>query len=451
MGRGIAGRRPRARVAGGLRESAASAQDPALEMTRTPGRHALYFVAATVLLDSVGFGLIMPVLPALLVQLTHLEVNRASVYGGGLSFVYASIQFVCAPVLGNLSDRYGRRPVLLFAIAALGLDYVVMGLAPTLGWLFLGRAIAGIAGASFTPAYAYVADVSPPERRAQSFGIVSACFGLGFIIGPALGGLLGGLGPRAPFFAAAGLSLANFVYGALVLPESLPPEKRRAFDWKRANPLGTLLRMRAHRALLGPLAALFLWMIAHQAMPATWTFYTKYRFGWTEATIGMSLALAGVMMASSQAVLLRALVPRVGERRAALWGIAIAGVGYLGYATATAGWMMFAWLPTWFFGATVMPSTNGLLSRQAPRDAQGELQGAVACLYSLASIAGPPLMTQLFARFTAPGAAVHMPGAPFLASALLVTVCFAVYSATVRQPGAPEPAEQPAGTAAPAA
>lgn len=407
---------------------------------RAPGRPAILFIAVTVLLDTIGFGLILPVLPRLLVHLTGEGVARVALYGGWLAFVYAVMQFLCAPVLGNLSDRFGRRPVLLGAVGALGLDYLVMGFAPTLGWLFLGRIVAGVAGASFPPAYAYAADVSPPGKRAQNFGIISAAFGTGFILGPALGGLLGGLGPRAPFFAAAGLSLANFAYGLFVLPESLPPEKRRALSWRRANPLGTLLQMRRHPVVRGLLGALFLWMVAHQVMPATWSFYTKFRFGWSEATIGASLALAGIVMAGSQATLLRLLVPRIGERRAALLGITIAGIGYAGYATAAAGWMMFAWLATWFFGAIVMPSTNALMSHRVAPDAQGELQGAVASLFSLSSIVGPPLMSQLFSRFAAPTAALRLPGAAFFAASALTLACLALYWAASR--------EQPAGASA---
>lgn len=400
---------------------------------KQPGRHALVFVAVTVLLDTIGFGLILPVLPTLLVDLTGKSVNEAAVYGGWLAFVYAAMQFVCAPVLGNLSDRYGRRIVLLLAVGALGLDYVVMGLAPTVGWLFLGRLIAGVAGASFTPAYACVADISPPEKRAQNFGLIGGAFGVGFILGPAAGGLLGGLGPRAPFFAAAALSLANFVYGYFMLPETLAPANRRAFDLKRANPLGTLLQARRHPMVLGLLGALFLWMVGHQVMPATWGFYTKFRFGWSEAMIGASLAMAGVIMATSQASVTRVLVPRLGERRLAMIGIAVACVGYLGYATATAGWMMFAWLGTWFLGAAVMPSTNALLSHRVAADAQGELQGAVASLYSLSSIAGPPLMAYLFARFSAPGAPLYVPGAAFFAAAILTAACLLTYWAATRQ------------------
>jgi len=401
-------------------------------VSRPAGKHALVFVVITVLLDIIGFGLILPVLPRLLVELTGDSVSQAAIDGGWLAFVYATMQFVCAPLLGNLSDRFGRRPVLLFAVGALGVDYMVMGVAPTLAWLFLGRTISGIAGASFTPAYAYVADVSPPEKRAQSFGLISAAFGVGFILGPALGGLLGELGTRTPFFAAAGLSLLNLVYGTFVLPESLSPEARRPFDWRRANPIGTLLQMRKHKVVLGLLGALFLWMVAHQVMPATWTFYTKFRFGWSEAMIGASLAVAGIVMAVSQATLMRVLVPRLGERRTALAGIAVASVGYFGYGIASASWMMFAWLATWFLGALVMPSTNALMSHRVEKSAQGELQGAVASLFGLSSIVGPPLMTQLFGRFSAPDAALHLPGAAFFASTLLAWISFAVYYRATR-------------------
>jgi len=287
----------------------------------TKTRHALAFIAVTLLLDTIGFGLIIPVYPRLLVDLTGEGLSRAAVYGGWLGFVYAGMQFLFAPVLGNLSDRYGRRRVILFAVGALGIDYIIMGLAPTLTWLFIGRAISGAAGASFTPAYAYVADISPPERRAQNFGTVSASFGAGFIVGPAIGGLLGSFGSRAPFFVAAAMSLTNFLYGFFVLPESLPPERRRSFQWRRANPLGTLAEMRRHPVVLGLLAALFLWGLANQVMPSTWSFYTKFRFGWSEAVIGASLATAGLVMLTSQTTMMRYLLPKLGERRTSIIGI----------------------------------------------------------------------------------------------------------------------------------
>jgi MFS transporter, DHA1 family, tetracycline resistance protein len=394
--------------------------------------HAIFFVLVTVLLDTIGFGLVLPVLPELIVELTGEGLSRAAIYGGWLAFVYAILQFLCAPVLGNLSDRFGRRPVLLYAVASLGVDYIIMGVAPTLGWLFLGRAIAGIAGASFTPAYAYIADVTPPEKRAQQFGLIGAAFGAGFIIGPAIGGLLGELGPRAPFFAAATLSLLNFTYGIFVLPESLPVESRRPFDWKRANPLGTLLQIRKYPVVLGLLTALFLWQLAHQVMPSTWAYYTMFRFGWSEAIVGASLAFVGVIMAASQATLPRLLIPRLGEATCATIGLTSGGLGFLGYGLATRGWMMFALMFTWFLAAIVMPSTQALMSHRIPPSAQGELQGGVASLYSLSSIIGPPLMTQLFGYFSSDAAPVHVPGAAFLFATLLTAGSLILFRRAVR-------------------
>jgi DHA1 family tetracycline resistance protein-like MFS transporter len=387
---------------------------------RMPGRKALLFVLVTVLIDTMGMGVIIPVIPELIMELTGEGLSRAAVYGGWLGFVYAGLQFLCAPILGNLSDRFGRRPVILYALGSLGVDYIVMGLAPTIGWLFVGRAIAGIAGASFTPAHAYLADVTAPEKRAQSFGLMGAAFGLGFILGPALGGLLGELGPRAPFFAAAALSLVNFSYGLFVLPESLAPERRRPFDLRRANPVGTLLQIRQQPLVLGLLASLFLWQVAHQAMPSTWSFYTMYKFGWTEAIVGASLAFVGAIMVVGQSTLPRVVIPWLGERRTALAGFVAVGAGYLGYAFATAGWMMFAWLLTWLLGALVMPSIQSLMTHRIPDDAQGELQGAVGSLYGLSSFVAPPLMTHLFRHFTAANASIHFPGAAFVLAATLV-------------------------------
>ncbi len=419
---------------------------------RTPGKNALAFIAVTLLLDTIGFGLIIPVLPQLLVDVTHQTMSRAAVYGGWLAFTYAAVQFFAAPILGGLSDRYGRRPVLLFAIGALGVDYIVMGLAPSLAWLVVGRSISGAAGASFTPAYAYVADVSPPEKRAQNFGVVGAMFGIGFIAGPAIGGLLGGFGTRAPFFVAAAVSLLNFAYGLLVLPESLSPDRRRRFEWRRANPLGTLQQMSRRPVVLGLLVALFLWMVGHQVLPATWSFYTSYRFHWSPALIGASLALVGVCSAVSQATLLRLIVPKIGEHRAAMLGIAVTTVGYVGFAMATATWMMFAWLGVMFFSAIVMPVTNALMSHRVEPEAQGELQGAVASLYSLSAIVGPPVMTQLFGYFTSPAARVHVPGAAFLAAAVLAIGALAMYAVATRAPATTARASvdaAPAGSPAP--
>jgi MFS transporter, DHA1 family, tetracycline resistance protein len=399
---------------------------------RKPGKRALVFVLVTVLLDTMGFGVIIPVTPELIMELTGEGLSRAAVYGGWLGFVYAALQFLFAPILGNLSDRFGRRPVLLYAVASLGIDYVVMGLAPTITWLFIGRAISGIAGASFTPAHAYIADVSPPEKRAQNFGFMGAAFGAGFVLGPALGGLLGELGPRAPFFAAAGLSTVNFIYGYFVLPETLDPSKRRAFDWRRANPVGTLMQIRKHPVVLGLLSALFLWHVAHQVMPSVWSFYTMYKFGWSEAMVGGSLAFVGMIMVMGQSTLPRVVIPRLGEKRTALTGLAIGAMGYAGYAFASQGWMMFAWLFTWLLAALVMPSTQALMTHRVAADAQGELQGAVAGLHSLSAIIAPPLMTQMFRRFTAAEAPVQFPGAPFLLASTLAIGALLVFWRSAR-------------------
>ena len=400
---------------------------------RKAGSGALLFIFTLVLVDSIGFGIILPVLPKLIMQLTGVGIDRAPRYGGWLSFVYALMQFFCAPVLGNLSDALGRRPVLLFAVLALGVDYLIMGFAATIGWLFLGRAIAGMAGASFTPAYAYVADITPPERRAQNFGLMSAAFGIGFILGPAIGGLLGSFGPRAPFLAAGALALTNFAFGSFALPESLPPEKRRPFEWLRANPLGTLRQMRRYPVVLLMLAALLLWQLAHQVLPSTWAFYTIAKFHWTEAQVGASLAFVGLLMALAQGVLTRVLIPWLGgERRAAIVGMAAAVLAYAGYALATQGWMMYVVGLTTFFFALTYPSMNALASQQIPANAQGELQGAVASLYSLSSIIGPPLLTQILSRFSAPMSKVYFPGAAFLTAAALTVACAVLFLRALR-------------------
>jgi DHA1 family tetracycline resistance protein-like MFS transporter len=400
---------------------------------RKAGKAAFVFVFIAVLIDSIGFGIILPVLPRLIMQLTGVSIDRAAAYGGWLSFVYALMQFFCAPVLGNLSDRFGRRPVLLFALLALGLDYFIMGFAPVIGWLFVGRAIAGVAGASFTPAYAYVADITEPTRRAQSFGLMGAAFGIGFIVGPAIGGLLGGFGPRAPFFAAAAIALGNTVFGYFALPESLPQESRRPFHWARANPLGTLLQMRSYPLVLLTLGALFLWQLAHQVLPSTWAYYTISKFHWSSAQVGYSLAYVGLLMAIAQGALTRVLIPWLGgERRAALAGMASAFVGYTGYAVVTQGWMMYVVALTTFLFALTYPSMNAIASQQIPANAQGELQGAIACLYSLSSIVGPPLMTQVFGYFSGPAAPVYLPGAAFLTAALLTVGCAALFVRALR-------------------
>ncbi|MGH8266673.1 MAG: TCR/Tet family MFS transporter [Steroidobacteraceae bacterium] len=401
--------------------------------SRQAGNAAFVFIFIAVLIDSIGFGIILPVLPRLIMQLTGVTVERAAAYGGWLSFVYALMQFFCAPVLGNLSDRFGRRPVLLFALFALGVDYLIMGFAPLIAWLFAGRAIAGVAGASFTPAYAYVADISEPAKRAQHFGLMGAAFGIGFILGPAIGGLLGSFGPRAPFFTAAVIALANGTLGYFALPESLPQASRRRFEWGRANPLGTLRQMRKYPVITWLLGALFLWQLGHQVLPSTWAFYTISKFHWTSAGVGYSLAFVGLVMATAQGVLTRVLIPWVGgERRAAAAGLAAAVLAYVGYALVTQGWMMYVVSLTTFIFALSYPSMNAIASQQIPANAQGELQGAVASLYSLSAILGPPLMTQVFGYFSRDDAVVHLPGAAFLTAALLTVGCAALFAHAMR-------------------
>ena len=401
--------------------------------TTRAGSGAFVFVFIAVLVDSIGFGIILPVLPSLIMTLAHVNVSQAAEFGGWLAFVYALMQFFCAPVLGNLSDRFGRRPVLLFALLALGIDYLIMGSAPVISWLFIGRMVAGMAGASFTPAYAYIADITPPEKRAQSFGLMGAAFGIGFILGPAIGGMLGSFGPRAPFFTAGIIALANTAFGFFALPESLPVESRRPFEWRRANPLGTLIQIRRYPVVLWLIGAVFLWQLGHQVLPSIWAFYTMSKFQWTSAQIGYSLAFVGLVMAFAQGVLTRALIPRLGgERPAAAVGMAFAILAYVGYAFATQGWMMYVVSATSMFFAMTYPSLNALMSQQIPHNAQGELQGAVASVYSVSAILGPPLMTQVFGLFSSTAAPAHFPGAPFLAAALLTLASAALFARAVR-------------------
>ncbi len=396
-------------------------------------KRALAFIFVTLLIDSVGFGIILPVLPALIMHLTGVTVDRAATYGGLLASIYALMQFFCAPVLGNLSDHFGRRPVLLFALFALGCDYFIQGLAPTIGWLFVGRLIAGMAGASFTPAYAYVADITPPEKRAQSFGLMGAAFGIGFIIGPAIGGQLGHFGLRAPFFTAGIIALLNTAFGYFALPESLPAASRRTFRWLRANPLGTFAHVRRYPGIPWMLAALFLWQLGHQVLPNVWSFYAILKFHWSSEQVGYSLTWVGAVMAIAQGVFTGKLVALFGgEKPAALAGMAAAILAYLGYALVPQGWMMYPVSLLTFIFALAYPSMNALASQRAPADAQGELQGAVAMLYSLSSIIGPPLMTLVFGHFSRSTAEVYFPGAPFVLAALLTLGCALLFHRALR-------------------
>ncbi len=392
----------------------------------TDRKAAIGFIFITLLIDVMGWGLIIPVMPELIAQLKNIPVNEASPYGAWLLSVYAFTQFVFAPVIGNLSDKYGRRPVLLSSLLGFGIDYLFLALAPTYGWLFVGRVIAGITGASFTTASAYIADISTNENRAKNFGLIGAAFGLGFIIGPALGGLLAGWGVRAPFYAAAGLCLLNALYGYFVLPESLSKENRREFQWKRANPVGSLKLLQRYPAIGGLAFAFFLIYLAAQAVQGNWNFFTIYRFNWTEKMVGISLAVVGVLVGGVQAGLTRVVNPKLGNEKSIYLGLLLYTLGLVLFAFASEGWMMFAFLVPYCLGGISGPALQSTLATHVPPNEQGELQGTLTSLMSLTTIIGPPIMNYLFKYFTTKNAPIHFPGAFFLLAALFMLASFII-------------------------
>lgn len=382
---------------------------------------AIGFIFITLLIDVTGLGLIIPVMPKLIEDLLQTsDISKASQYGGWLTFAYAFVQFLFAPVLGNLSDKYGRRPVLLFSLLGFGIDYLFLSFAPTIGWLFIGRVIAGITGASFTTASAYIADISTPENRAQNFGMIGAAFGLGFILGPMIGGLLGELGARVPFFVAAGLALLNCAYGYFVLPESLSKENRRNFEWRRANPVGSLLQLKKYPAVAGLIISMILIYIAGHAVQSNWSFFNIERFGWSPKMIGVSLGIVGLLVGGVQGGLVRVINPRIGNEKSVYVGLGLYALGLLLFAFATEGWMMFVFLIPYCLGGIAGPALQSIISGHVPPNEQGELQGALTSLMSATSIIGPPLMTNLFAYFTHKEAPVYFPGAAFFLGALLM-------------------------------
>lgn len=383
-------------------------------------KNPIFFVFLTVLIDCIGIGIIFPVMPSLITEVTGAGVNEAAKYGGWLAVSYSLMQFVCAPVLGALSDRYGRRPVLLIALLGLGVDYLFLAVAPTLMWFFVGRIIAGMCGASFTTAFAYVADVAAPEKRAQYFGMMGAAFGLGFIIGPFVGGLFSDMGPRAPFVAAAVLSLLNFLYGFFILPESLSADKRRRFEWKRANPFGAFAHLAKHKELTLLVMGMFMLYLAGQVMPAIWSFYTKYRFNWSDKEIGYSLAFVGVVVSVVQGGLIKWSQNAFGVNRAIYIGFCFSFVGLMLFTFGDQSWMMYVFTLVYAMGGIGPPGIQGILSARVPADEQGELQGLLTSLTSLATVLSPLLMTQLFYFFTSAEAPVLFPGVPFMAAAILI-------------------------------
>ncbi|QJD97935.1 TCR/Tet family MFS transporter [Mucilaginibacter robiniae] len=381
---------------------------------------ALGFIFVTLLIDITGFGIIIPVFPKLIEHLLHGNLSDAARYGGWLTFAYSIMQFLFAPVLGNLSDRFGRRPVLLGSLLGFSIDYLFLAFAPTITWLFLGRIIAGITGASFTTASAYIADVSTPENRAQNFGIIGAAFGIGFIIGPVLGGVLGQYSAKLPFLAAAGLALLNAIYGFFILPESLSPSNRRPFELRRANPVGSLLQLKKYPAISGLISSLILIYIAAHAVQSTWTYFTMERFQWSESLVGYSLGVIGLLSGLVQGLLIRYTIPKLGQQKSIITGLLLYSLGLLLFAFADQSWMMFAILVPYCLGGIAGPALQGLISGQVLPNEQGELQGGLTSLISATSIIGPPLMTTLFAWFTGSKAPINFPGAPFLMGALLM-------------------------------
>ncbi|MXU65278.1 TCR/Tet family MFS transporter [Oceanomicrobium pacificus] len=389
-------------------------------------RKSLIFIIATVTIDAIGIGLILPVLPELIAMLLTESISAAALWGGWLIFTYALMQFIFGPVLGGLSDRFGRRPVLLASLFVMGLDYLLMAVAGSIWLLFVARTISGIAGATHATATAYLADITPPEKRAANFGLVGAAFGIGFIVGPAIGGLLGTLGPQAPFLAAALLAFANATFGWFVAPETLAPEKRRAFDWRRANPFGALLRVRHFPVLAGLVLVFFLFNLALFVYPAIWAYFTIERFAWSTGMVGLSLATYGLLAAFVQGFLIRIVLAKLGERRTAIFGLVMEIVGLVIIAFVTNGIWIFILMPITALGNLAGPALQGMMSNRVGDDEQGELQGLLASVASVGTIFSPLMMTGLFRIFTYEGAAYYMPGAPFLLAAFLTVICLMV-------------------------
>ena len=381
---------------------------------------ALGFIFLTLLIDVTGLGIIIPVLPKLIEELINGNISVASRYGGWLTFAYAIMQFLFSPFLGNLSDKFGRRPILLFSLFGFGVDYVFLSFAPTIGWLFAGRIIAGVTGASFTTATAYIADISAPQDRAKNFGLVGAAFGLGFIIGPVVGGLLGQYGSRVPFLAAAGLAFMNFLYGFFVLPESLPAENRRSFEWKRANPFGAFKHLKKYPAVAALAVSFFLIYMAGQAVQSIWSFFGIERFKWSPKLVGISLGMVGLLVGLVQGVLIRYINPKLGNTKSIYIGFGLYALGLVLFACATQGWMMFVFLVPYCLGGISGPALQSIITGHVPANEQGELQGALTSLISATSILSPVIMTNLFAHFTSKQTSIYFPGAPFVLAAILM-------------------------------
>ena len=402
-------------------------------MAKTTKSPAIGFIFITMLIDIIGLGLIIPVIPKLISELIHGDISEAAKYGGWLIFDYSLTQFVFSPVIGNLSDKFGRRPIILISLFGFSIDYLFLAFAPSITWLFVGRIIAGITGASITTAAAYIADVSTPENRAKNFGLIGAAFGLGFIIGPLIGGFLGQYGARVPFYAAAILCMINFLYGYFILPESLSIENRREFDWKKANPIGAILNLKKYPTLIGLIAAIFITYTASHAVQSNWTYFTIYKFSWSEKMVGISLGVVGLLVGAVQGGLVRITNPILGNKKSIIIGMSLYCVGMFLFATATQSWMMFAFLVPYCLGGISGPALQAVISEQVGASEQGEIQGTLTSIMSASSIIGPPIMSSIFYYFTHKNAPFQFAGAPFVLGGLLNLIALFIAIKSLRK------------------
>ena len=391
-------------------------------MKQNKNQAALGFIFITMLIDVIGWGIIIPVIPGLIEELIQGDISEAAKVGGWITFAYAITQFVFAPLIGNLSDKFGRRPIILISLLGFTLDYILLALAPTITWLFIGRIIAGITGASITTASAYIADISTIENRAKNFGMIGAAFGLGFIIGPVIGGLLGQYGARVPFYAAAALCFLNFLYGYFILPESLPKEKRSVLNLKKANPIGSFLHLKKYPKLIGLASSMFLLYVASHAIQSNWSFFTMYKFNWDEKMVGISLGVIGLLVALVQGVLIRWVNPWLGNEKSIYVGFFLYSLGMLLFTFANQSWMMFIFLIPYCLGGIAGPALQAVISIQVPETEQGKIQGTLTSLMSASAIVGPPLMTGIFYYFTKEQTPFEFAGAPFLLASILMTI-----------------------------
>ena len=383
---------------------------------------AIGFIFITMLIDIIGLGIIIPVIPKLISELINGDISEAAKYGGWLLFAYAITQFVFSPLIGNLSDKFGRRPVILISLFGFSLDYLLLAFAPTITWLFIGRIISGITGASITTASAYIADVSTPENRAKNFGLIGAAFGMGFIIGPVIGGFLGQYGSRVPFYVAAVLCMLNFLYGYFILPESLAKENRRDFSCKRANPVGAILNLKKYPTLIGLIVATFILYTASHAVQSNWSYFTIYKFKWDEKMVGISLGVVGLLVGAVQGGLIRFTNPILGNKKSIFIGMALYCLGMFLFATASESWMMFVFLIPYCLGGISGPALQSVVSEQVPATEQGEIQGTMTSIMSASSIIGPPMMSSVFYYFTHKSAPFQFAGAPFVLGGFLMLI-----------------------------